>query len=896
MKKKLFKIAIFAMMTFLLSNVNAQVTTAQTFNGADSANNSNFGNGANWTGGARTTGAATLTASPVVDANYAVASLSSSGANEVTASGVNTLTINGSTNPVLNANSNNAFNINCKIDIATAATQRIDVKNDASAKLVFGTTSSLKLSQSVQLRNFSPNIVEFRGNLEGSGTLTLSTTTTGTGVEFYNTANNATYTGTMLVFASSQFITSNITSPNLFLGSTGIFSFNSGSGLLTLNGANTMEGKLSRVSALNGGTAVVNFNANQNNMGLLSLGGVASGVILQFNIASGVTNLTFASTDASWATAKLDIIGFKDDVLNIGGTPLTTAQLDAITLNSIAQTSGYFSQRANGAIVKTSTLGTANTWTGGTNTVWTNASNWSAGVPDLNSDVTIGTGTFQPTIASTVNIKSLTINSGATLTVNTGSNLTVAGAIANSGTMTLANNSNLIQGGTTNSNTGNITVNRNGNSLKRLDFTIWSSPVSGTQTLAQFSPLTSQSPNRFYTYDTANNQYNNTNTPTTDVFAKASGYLIRMPNTDPTTNYDAGTATLMYPGVFIGVPNNGTITKAVTLTGNGYNMVGNPYPSTIDANAFLSANINIASALYFWRKTNGAGGTAYATYNSVGPVATGSGLTGTGSEAPNGIIQVGQGFFVKATSGTEVTFTNAMRVANIANQFFKSKQVNKDRVWLNLTNTSGAFSQTLVGYLDGASQGVDALDAKYINDSPIALTSNINDEEYTIQARPAFDATDVVALNFKTDVAGDYTIALDHFDGLFATGQDVYLVDNKTGTETDLKAAAYTFTVTEGTDNARFSLKYQKTLKVDDQVFNDNSITVYKNNGTLSVNSGVSAIKSIKVYDIQGRVIATQTNVNANTAIIKNVNATQQVLIVKVTSEDNKVITKKVVN
>ena len=52
-----------------------------------------------------------------------------------------------------------------------------------------------------------------------------------------------------------------------------------------------------------------------------------------------------------------------------------------------------------------------------------------------------------------------------------------------------------------NANVGAITVNRNSNSLLRLDYTMWSSPVSGTQTLAQFSPLTSQSPNRFYTYD-----------------------------------------------------------------------------------------------------------------------------------------------------------------------------------------------------------------------------------------------------------------------------------------------------------------------------------------------------------------------------------------------------------
>jgi hypothetical protein len=364
-----------------------------------------------------------------------------------------------------------------------------------------------------------------------------------------------------------------------------------------------------------------------------------------------------------------------------------------------------------------------------------------------------------------------------------------------------------------------------------------------------------------------------------------------MPNDHPTTP-------TVWNGSFIGVPNNGTINKAITYNGStlfGYNMVGNPYPSTIDADDFITINTSkIENSLYFWRKINNPldSSTAYAVYNALGSTKTLS------SEFPNGTIQVGQGFFVKAKSGaTTVSFTNAMRVANNQAQFFKTKQVaQRDRVWLNLTNTAGAFSQALIGYVTDASLGVDMYDSKYINDSPVALTSNINNEEYTIQGRPAFDPTDVVALNFKTDAAGDYTIALDHFDGVFATGQDVYLKDNNTGAETDLKAEAYTFTTAAGVDNTRFSLKYQKTLKVDAPAFNENSVRVYKNNGTLYVNSGKIAINSIQVYDIQGRLIAEQKNVKATTTVINNLKATHQVLIVKITSEDNSLVTKKVVN
>ena len=87
-----------------------------------------------------------------------------------------------------------------------------------------------------------------------------------------------------------------------------------------------------------------------------------------------------------------------------------------------------------------------------------------------------------------------------------------------------------------------------------------------------------------------------------------------------------------------------------------------------------------------------------------------------------------------------------------------------------------------------ATQGVDSLDGKYINDAPIALTSIINAGEFTIQGRPLpFTTTDTVQLGFKTNVDGNYTIALDHVDGLFTGEQAIYLKDNFTGNEIDLK-------------------------------------------------------------------------------------------------------------
>jgi hypothetical protein len=526
---------------------------------------------------------------------------------------------------------------------------------------------------------------------------------------------------------------------------------------------------------------------------------------------------------------------------------------------------------------------------------WSTETTWAGGIaPETNDNVTIlGSDTVNSTGATPI-CNNLTL--AGTLNI-TGGKLTVKNTLVNNGTITIDNNANLVQTAVTNTNSGSgtATVKRNSNPLFRLDYTMWSSPVNGAQTLAGFSPLTSQSPNRFFIYDNSTTNLVYVNVAPTSTFTTGTGYLIRMPNTDPTTDYDAGLATLAYPGQFTGTLNNGTVTLS-GLASDKFYSVGNPYPSTLDAAAFIAAN---PGTLYFWRKTNLAPGTAYATYNTVGPVAAGSGLTGTGSEVPNGTIQVGQGFITKTgVAATSLVFTNAMRLGTASTQFFKTKQVaEKSRVWLNLTNTAGLFSQTLVGYLDEATLGVDnGIDGKYINDSATALTSNINGEEYTIQGRPAFDASDVVALNFKTDVAGDYTIALDHFDGLFTAGQDIYLKDNNTGAETDLKAGSYTFAAASGVDNTRFSLKYQKTLKVDDAVFNENNVAVYAKNGSLYVNSGEMAINSIQVYDVQGRLLAERKGLKTTTAILENLKANNQVLLVKVLGANNKVVTKKVVN
>lgn len=523
-------------------------------------------------------------------------------------------------------------------------------------------------------------------------------------------------------------------------------------------------------------------------------------------------------------------------------------------------------------------------------TTW-NAGMWSNGIPNATTSAMISSAFTSA--GTSISACALTINNNAVVQITSGDSVTLSGAlvVTPGSTVTFNNNANLIQGGTSNSNSGTIIIKRDSSALKRLDYTLWSSPVFASQTLLDFSPETLT--NRFYTYNTSTNLYN-TIVPSA-TFATAQAYLIRMPNTHPTS------ATI-WTGQFSGVPNNGNYSYTMTdiAIGQRFNLTGNPYPSPISANAFVSANsANITGSLYFWRKTNNVLSPSYCTWTTIGFTSNGEAQVFN----PNNVIQTGQGFFVEASgNGTTLNFTNTMRVDNHANQFFKNPNnvtldEENNRFWLNATNTAGAFSQTLIGYVPNATLGYDAaIDGKYINDGDIALTSIIETDRFAIQGRALpFAATDVVPLSFRATSAGDYTIAIDHFDGLFSDSQSILLRDNLTGTIHDLKTSSYNFSTTAGTFDARFEILYQVPLGIGNPLFNENQVIVYKNTaGELVVTTANIVMDSIKIFDIRGRLLLERKGINDSQATI-NVGSANELLLVKITSVDGITVTKKVI-
>ncbi|KAB1154352.1 T9SS sorting signal type C domain-containing protein, partial [Flavobacterium luteum] len=577
------------------------------------------------------------------------------------------------------------------------------------------------------------------------------------------------------------------------------------------------------------------------------------------------------------------------------GANITVSPTAATTYTLVSVTSSKAcSSVASDA--KTVAIGGTSTW---------NGTSWIGGTPGDTSTAVVTSNYNQ---FANITACTLTVNNNAIVTIPSTFKVTLSGALTveNGSSFTLQNDSNLVQtGGTTNPNTGSIQVNRNSSSLYLLDYTLWSSPVEN-QNLYAFSPRTLG--NRFYVYDTPTNQYSPI--ASSNNFTVAKGYLIRVPK-----DYSSTTPAI-YNGVFTGKPNSGTITFPMSMGGTptigyGFNATGNPYPSQINVHNFIDANLsNITGTLYFWRKKNDQTQTSYATLTKLGYVANsapGGGTTNTfnyfntaNNAANTWVINVGQGFFVKATNAANLVFTNAMRRGvNNSNQFFRtgSKTITSDPSLYKLTVTSnnGFYSQMLVGYSTEYTLGVDpGIDGELDSIDNDYFCSSIEGAPYRIQGRPEFDISDVVPLQYKIETADEYTITIEQFDGLFGT-QDVFIKDKLTNVIHNLKTGPYIFGSESGTFTDRFEVVYESPLSTIDSQFNPNSVVVYKQNQDVVINTGTVQMSNVKIYDIRGRLLASKTNINASQVKLY-AGTTQQVLIVKITSDTDAVVTKKVIN
>lgn len=539
-------------------------------------------------------------------------------------------------------------------------------------------------------------------------------------------------------------------------------------------------------------------------------------------------------------------------------------------------------------------------------TIW-RQTGWDPFAPDVYTDAEIDWPYTTASNGGGFSSNSLVINSGQSLEITDGFSVTVANEIINNSSassVTVENNANLIQLND-GINTGAITAKRNSAPMIRLDYTFWSSPVLG-QNVYAFSPLTLV--NRIYLFSTPINYYTTNGLSSLTTFAPGVAYVIRAPN-----NYSSSTPTV-YNGIFTGVPNNGNYTFTLNTSSLGYNGVGNPYPSTIDATSFVNDNSSVIDGtLYFFAHT-GTGEEAgqFALWNLSGGTAAASAPNSPGTAvAPNGTIQVGQGFIVKSLStGDSLVFKNTQRIHDTRNQFYRSNSIpsvsnasviERHRMWLNLSKieSSGAarmMNQMMVAYVSGATNDVDrGFDGLSYTSSGTLLASRLNGKNYSIQGRALpFTSTDVVPLVFKTTTVGTFEINLSNVDGLFTSAsQPVYLYDKTLGRYHNLKTTPYRFTSEEGTFDLRFELVYPNmTLGI-----NDSGLTtsvVYVSNDVLHIESLTEAIEEVRIFDLAGRLLLDKYQLNTLAFSADKLPFRDVVLLVQFKTVSGAVVTRKV--
>jgi len=473
----------------------------------------------------------------------------------------------------------------------------------------------------------------------------------------------------------------------------------------------------------------------------------------------------------------------------------------------------------------------------GDSTVW-NGTTWSSNAPTSTTDAIIN-GNYSTTSNPSITAKNITVKNGAVLEVTSGNTVSAVDVKIEDG-------GNFIQrDGSTLTNTGAFNVLKNTTSAIN-KYVFWASPTVSQNMFG----IHTTAPQYVMTYNSATDYYTTLSNPATST--PGVGYSVKMPVANAIATFGGASAQ----------PNNGNVTVTLNNTStNKYNLIGNPYPSNVDLNAFYNANSSsMNSTFWFWDNTsnnvttqtgNTTTNVGYATYNAAG--------SGTWTEAPSSSAShsgnsaaVGQGFIIEAT-GTTATFTNAMRISTTGNTFNKLNGNDTGKFWLKLATPYGSHTTLAVNYEAGAQDTYDKFDSRAMGTGSDAFYSTVGSEKLVIQGKSPFTVDDVVPLGNKHFEAGNFVISLTQKEGIFNNGQAIYLHDKDLGTYTNLQNGSYSFSANAGEFTNRFEIVY-KLGALATQEIEKTTFEVYRDGeGFVARNS--KNIEKIEVFDASGRKI-----------------------------------------
>ncbi|OIQ28279.1 MAG: hypothetical protein BM564_09405 [Bacteroidetes bacterium MedPE-SWsnd-G2] len=361
----------------------------------------------------------------------------------------------------------------------------------------------------------------------------------------------------------------------------------------------------------------------------------------------------------------------------------------------------------------------------------------------------------------------------------------------------------------------------------------------------------------------------------------AEGYTMKGPGSGPISddqNYK-----------FVGKPNNGDIQLPLNA-GNDY-LVGNPYPSAMDANKFILDNApiiegsgGVTGTLYFWEHWGGGshnlsdyqGG--YATYNLSGSVVSPSygtndpdvGTGGTPAKLPGRYIPVSQGFFVVGEQNGSIKFNNSQRVfqkEGSDSQFMRLENLEmrnipsdpRMKIKLGLNSVNSIHRQILLTQDFDATQGIDwGFDGEVMKVQMDDLFWMIEDSKFSIQGTNNIDELTTFPIGLKSESSGISTLTLDDLVNVPSNFQ-IYVHNKVTGEYHNLRESDYQIHLQAGSDLTTYEITFSNnTLGTPPENRNNDFQLIYtSNNKTIHIyNPKNKYINHLVIYNILGQEIA----------------------------------------
>ncbi|MCF8405841.1 MAG: T9SS type A sorting domain-containing protein [Bacteroidales bacterium] len=316
-----------------------------------------------------------------------------------------------------------------------------------------------------------------------------------------------------------------------------------------------------------------------------------------------------------------------------------------------------------------------------------------------------------------------------------------------------------------------------------------------------------------------------------------------------------GTTTVNYNGVL----NTGdyyipSFSYTLTSPNTGWNLIGNPYPSSIQWNSS-------------WPKTDLSDWACIhndfndGCYNAV----TGAEWPNIGA-MPNGTIGPTQGFWVRATSDlANMTFQNSERMHN--NQpIYKESSVNIKQSLRIRVDGNNDFDAVLIQFTEGATAGYDKsfdLEKRWGDnvESPNLYTIHNEETLYSVDVRQHIESELVIPIGFEAGLSGNFEIDVTQFDG-FTGEYQVILEDIREGVFTELeKNTKYEFSSYTQDEKHRFNLHFKDLyFNLQEEVLHPVHIYSFENN--IYVLAPDNQIKEVIIYNIMGQEVLRENGTN----------------------------------